>query len=479
MDLSFATASELVDALQSGQLASRELLDHVLDRIEAVNPPLKAVIALDVERARRDAAKADEAHARGERLGPLHGLVMTVKDVWETEGLVTCSGAPELANHVPSTDAVAVARLRAAGAVIVGKTNSPLYAGDVQTFNDVYGQTNNPWDLERTPGGSSGGAAAAVAAGITALELGSDIGGSIRSPAHFCGIYGLKPTWGVVPSRGHIPGPPGSLIEPDVNAGGPLARSVGDLRLALDVIAGPLDEETVAWRLELPEGDPIGSLRDLRFGMAVTDESFPVASEVQQELRALADSLRAAGARVDEVPPPVPMDQALDAWSRLVLPLIGTGLPDEVYDALSTLDPNHEDPTVRAGGHLTLRYRDWVAANAQRHELRRCWDEFFADHDAFLAPIMPVAAFPHDHRSFAERTLDVDGRSMPAYELTAWAGALGVMLLPAAVVPADKTDGGLPVGVQIVGPYLHDRRLLRIAQLVDEVGPGFTRPPGY
>lgn len=214
MDLSYATATELTVALGTGEVSSRELLDHVADRIDLVNPPLNAVVTLDLERARGAAAAADDATARGDKRGPLHGLVMTVKDVWETEGLRTTSGAPELREHIPAADAVAVRRLRDAGAVVVGNSNTPRYAEDNQTFNDVFGQTNNPWDLECTPGGSSGGAAAAVAAGISALELGSDIGGSIRMPAHCCGVHGLKPTWGVVPTRGHIPGPPGTLMMP-------------------------------------------------------------------------------------------------------------------------------------------------------------------------------------------------------------------------------------------------------------------------
>ncbi len=320
MDLSFATATELAAALRAGDLSSRDLLTHVIDRIEAVNPPLNAVVTLDPDRASRDATLADEAQARGDVLGPLHGVVMTVKDVWETEGLVTTSGAPELRDHVPEHDAVTVARLRAAGAVIVGKTNTPLYAGDNQTFNEIYGQTNNPWALDRTPGGSSGGAAAAVAAGITPIELGSDIGGSIRAPAHLCGVYGLKPSWGIVPSRGHIPGPPGSLVEADVNAGGPLARSVADLRLGLDVLAGPLDEEAVGWTLDLPDGPDVRSLSDLRIGMAFSDDDFPVAREVQDVLRALADTLSDAGAKVEEQAPPVSIADGVDSWTNLVLP---------------------------------------------------------------------------------------------------------------------------------------------------------------
>lgn len=264
MDIDSATACELISAIRDRSVSSREVLDHLLARTERLNPDLNAVVALDVDRARAAAGAADAATAHGTAVGALHGLPMTVKDVWETEGLVTTSGAPELKAHIPKVDALAVARLKSAGAIIFGKTNTPLYAGDFQTFNDVYGLTRNPWDPARTAGGSSGGAAAAVATGLTPLELGSDIGGSIRNPAHYNGVYGMKPSWGVVPSRGHIPGPPGSLTEPDVNCNGPLARSLSDLSAALAVVAGPLPEAGVGWRLELDPGPEIRDVSQLR-----------------------------------------------------------------------------------------------------------------------------------------------------------------------------------------------------------------------
>ena len=256
-------------------------------------------MTLDVERAREAAGRADDATARGDAVGVLHGLPLTIKDVWETEGLLTTSGAPELAAHVPTVDALAVGRLKRAGAVVFGKTNTPRYADDIQTHNEVFGVTNNPWDTTRTAGGSSGGAAAAVAAGLTPLELGSDIGGSIRNPAHYNGIYGLKPSWRVVPSRGHIPGPPGSWHEPDVNCGGPLARGLDDLALALGVLAGPAPEDAVAWRLDLDAGPPIDDVRTLRVATAFDagTDVLPVSGEVRSELERFARRLGEAGAR--------------------------------------------------------------------------------------------------------------------------------------------------------------------------------------
>jgi amidase len=302
-DPAFADATECARAIRTRDVSSRELLDLLLERVDRLDGPINAVVTVDADAARARADDADRATAAGTSWGPLHGVPMTVKDVWETEGMRTTSGAPELADHVPATDALAVARLRAAGAVVFGKTNTPLYAGDIQTSNEVFGRTGNPWDVGRTPGGSSGGAAAAVAAGLTPLELGSDIGGSIRMPSHLCGTFGLKPTWGVVPSRGHIPGGP---IETDVNQGGPMARSVRDLELGLDVLAGPVPEDATAWHLELPRPERPVDVAGLRIDVVLDDPDFPVSAEVRDLLRAGADRLLDAGARVEERPLPVP-----------------------------------------------------------------------------------------------------------------------------------------------------------------------------
>jgi amidase len=251
-ELAFSGAVELVDAIRNREVSSRELLDHYLKRIAQVNPKLNAVVTLDAERAGKRAAEADEALVRGQSWGPLHGLPISVKDLFETAGIRTTAGALRFSGHVPATDAVAVARLEAAGAIVMGKTNTPVFGSDAQSYNKVFGTTNNPWDLSRSPGGSSGGSAAAIAGGLTGLELGSDIGGSIRGPAHCCGVYGIKPTYGIIPMRGHIPPVPGTLAEIDIVAAGPIARSADDLELALLALAGPSSERKIAWRLELP-----------------------------------------------------------------------------------------------------------------------------------------------------------------------------------------------------------------------------------
>ena len=481
MDLDYATATELALALRDRSLSSRELFDHVLARVEQHNPALNAVVTLDVERARTAAEGADAATARGHSSGPLHGLPMTVKDVWETQGLLTTSGALELQNHVPATDALAVGRLREAGAIIFGKTNTPIYAGDFQTHNDVFGVTNNPWDVTRTAGGSSGGAAAAVAAGLTPLELGSDIGGSIRNPAHFNGVYGLKPSWGVVPGRGHIPGPPGNLIEADVNCNGPLARSIDDLRLALGVVAGPLPEDAAAWRLELDEGPVINDVSELRVATVFDEgsELLPLAADLRACLDRFADGIAQAGARVDAVTMPVSLADGLRSWQELVIPIIGMGLPDDDYETFTAFESlPGDDPAMVAARSLAGRYRTWARADGVRQHQRAAWATLFEQYDVVLAPVMPTAAFAHDiDRPLTDRVLDVDGVAVPHLLAMGWCGTIGSVLLPVVTLPTGRTPAGLPVGVQVIGPFLSDLRLLRMGGLLDEAaGPGFTPP---
>lgn len=482
LDIATATAAELGQAIRHRQISSRELLDGLLSRADRVNPAINAIVAWDVDRATAAANAADDATASGNATGPLHGLPMTVKDVFETAGLVTTSGAVALANHVPQADALGVARLRHAGAIIFGKTNTPEYAGDWQTYNDVYGRTSNPWDLTRTTGGSSGGAAAAVAAGLTPLEFGSDIGGSIRNPAHYNGVYGLKPSWGIVPVRGHIPGPPGSLTTVDVGVAGPIARSVADLRTALGVLAGPLPEDAVGWRLDLDQGPDPGQVGNLRIATLFDEGSdvLPIARDVRACLDGYAGRLSAAGAAVESAALPVPLADAAKTWRDITLPIIGAGLPDPVFATLVELENATGDDPARAMGRvMASRFRDVQTATARRQRQRVAWAEFFGHYDAALAPVMPTAAFLHDtDRPITERVLDVDGAAVSHFAASAWCAAIGVMLLPVVTLPTGLTPAGLPVGVQLIGPFLTDLRLLRIAALLDAAaGPGFRPPP--
>jgi amidase len=483
-ELAFRSATALAAALRARQIGSRELLEHYLARVDRLNPRLNAVVTLDVERARRQADAADAATARGEARGPLHGLPMTVKDTFETAGLRTTCGAEMLREHVPATDAAAVERLRRAGAVVFGKTNVPTFAMDVQTYNPVFGTTNNPWDPARSPGGSSGGAAAAVAAGLTGLELGSDIGGSIRTPAHYCGVYGLKPTWGLVPIRGHIPGPPGTLAEADIGVAGPLGRSADDLGLALDVLAGPTAERAVAWQLTLPRPRRT-TLREYRLAAWLDDPTCPVDAEVRARLEATVEALRRAGVTVDDTARPgFDLGEAWRDYLRLLLPVTSAGIPIEGFRRLATLADGlpEDDASLFAlvARGTTLRHRDWLATNERREGYRARWQRFFERYDALLCPITSVAAIGHDQEGdLFRRTILVNGTQRPYAEQLLWAGVIGMALLPAVAAPTGRTPAGLPVGVQIVGPYLEDRTPVDLARRLADVIGGFEPPPAF
>jgi len=448
-DLAFLPAVEQMALLEKRAVSSRELLDCYLGRVATLNPPLNAVVTLDAERARRRAAEADDARARGESWGPLHGLPMTVKDVFETEGLRTTAGSPDLAGYVPDQDAIVVRRLRHAGAVIFGKTNTPAMAADGQTYNEVFGTTNNPWDVSRTPGGSSGGCAAAVAAGLTSFSIGSDIAGSVRIPSAFCGLFGHKPTWGLVPQRGHIPGPPGSMIDRDINTIGPLARDVRDLEVALSVIAGPATQEALAWRAPLPPA-PDKPLRDYRVALWPDDPFCPVDAAVIERLRAAAQALRDEGAQVDEsARPPLRMEESHELFLKLLRP----------------------DPA--------RTHQEWLDLDDKRQHLREAWAAFFQRFDILLCPPCSVPPFPHQQGPREERQFIVNGRERPYADFIVWPGLVGVCYLPSTVAPAGLTPEGLPVGVQVVGPHLSDARTLRFAGRLGELMGGFRRPPGY
>jgi len=480
--MEFLPASDLAGLLRRREISSRELLDLYLGRIETHNPALNAVVTLDADRARARAAEADEAAARDEWWGPLHGLPMTVKDTLETAGVRTTAGADDLSDHVPRGDAETVARLRGAGAVVFGKTNTPTYAMDCQTYNPVFGTTNNPWNLERTPGGSSGGSAAAVAAGLTALELGSDIGGSIRNPAHYCGVFGHKPTHGIVPLRGHIPGPPGTLSTTDLGVVGPLARSAGDLDLALSVVAGPSADAAVAWRLALPPPRH-GTLAEYRLAAWVDDPYCPVDGEVGALLQGAVEMLSAAGAKIDDRARPVDLAESDRVYQRLLAAAICNGIPEATFEGLvqlgAQLDPADDSYLARQARNITQRKREWNSTDEHRHRLRARWAEFFRDHDAVLCPIVPTAAIPHDHSELTGRTITVNGDERPYFDQLVWAGLATGPLLPATVVPVGTTPSGLPVGMQMIAPYLEDRTAVDLAARIAEVTGGYRPPPGF
>ncbi|RIL05502.1 MAG: amidase [Proteobacteria bacterium] len=482
IDLAFRSATELAAALRARRVGCEELLEHYLARAARWNPAINAIVAWDVEGARERARRADAALARGESWGPLHGVPMTIKDSIEVAGMPTTSGAPALREHRPAAHAPAAQRAIDAGAVVFGKTNLPIYAGDFQSYNDVYGVTRNPWNPERTPGGSSGGSAAALAAGLTGLEIGSDIGGSIRNPSHFCGTYGLKPSYGLVPTRGHVPGPPGTLAEADLAVIGPMARSAADLALGLDVLAGPDRWDARAWRVELPP-PRADRLRDFRVAAWLDHPQGALASEVAERLHAAVDAIARAGAHVDAAARPVDGDESFALYLRMLYGVLANGFPPALLEGLDAAWPRlaSEDTGLQANlvRGVSQRHRDWLRDAERRARLRAAWDAFFRDFDVLLAPVMPTAAFAHDHSDIATRTIAVEGKQVPYFQQLFWAGVVGVVHLPSVVAPVGRTPEGLPVGVQIVAPYLEDRTAIRFAERLAEAIGGFVAPPGF
>jgi amidase len=452
----------LEDELRARRLSSRELLDAYLTRIDKLGPPINAVVTLDRERAYADASRADDAAVRGDWLGPLHGLPVTIKDAIEVAGMRSTGGAIELTDHIPSVDAPSVARLKAAGAIVFGKTNVPRWSGDVQTFNSLFGTTNNPWALDRIPGGSSGGPAAAVACGFTAFEVGTDIGGSVRIPAHCCGVFGLKPSYGIISQRGYLDHVGGGRTDADINVFGPLARSTNDLELLLSVLAGPDAERAVAWRLELPEPRR-ASARDFRVGTWLDDSACPVDRDELAVMRHAVDQLADAGARVEDTHPPVSFAEQADVFGQLIEGAVSPSMPD--------------DRAEIAGG----THRAWLRADERRARLRGIWQDWFERYDALICPVMATPAFPHSQAgTFATRTIEINGATRPYNDLVRWTGLIGVLGLPSAVPPVGRTPGGLPVGVQVVSPFLRDREAIQLAGILGEVsGGGYQVPPGY
>jgi amidase len=483
-DPTFLTATELLGALRAKEISSVELLDHYLGRIDQHNPDVNAVVTIDADRAHAEAAAADAARASGDELGLMHGLPITVKDALETEGMRTTCGAPFLADHVPERDATAVQRLRDAGAVIFGKTNTPVMAADGQAYNPIFGTTNNPWDVTRSPGGSSGGSSAALAAGLTPFEVGSDIAGSVRIPASYCGVYGLKPTWGVIPLRGHIPGPPGSLVEADMNVLGPLARGTDDLELGLDVMAGPDEARAAAWRLSLPPPRR-NALSGYRLAVLLDDEACPVETEVVEVLRRAVDALSDAGAQVVEREGAIPLAEAWRLHRALLMGVGCSGLTDEDFAALSgfvAASPDDADETVALlhARWLVQSKRDWNMVHDARTRAKAAWAEFFTEFDAFLCPTVCCTAPPHDQSPDMEaRTIQINGETRPYWDQVSWIGIAGSVELPAVSAPVGVTSEGLPVGLQVVAPYLEDRTAIDVARRAAEVVGGFEVPPGF
>jgi amidase len=477
-ELAFLSAIALAMEIRERRISSREALDYFLARIEALDKPINSVVTIDAARARKEADLADAALVRGEIRGPLHGVPMTVKDSFQTAGMRTTSGAPELSAFVAEEDSWPVARLRQAGAIIFGKTNLPIYAGDMQSYNEVFGTTNNPHDRSRTPGGSSGGSAAALACGFTPLELGSDIGGSIRLPAHMSGVAGHKPSYGIVPAHGQIPGPPGTLTLADLAVAGPMARTVEDLELGLKILAGPNRWDFPAWRLELPPPRRT-ALKEYRVAAWLDDPICRLEPEVRTLLEKAAQTLASAGVTVDySARPGFTLEKIFATFSALLQAALSGGVPFDRIEKYAAA--TGDTPAAQIKRSQAMRHRQWLSHNERRLQMRRRCEEFFKSWDAILLPVMPCPAIPHDHSEpLAGRMVFVGGEQRAYWELNAWMAPAGACYLPATVVPVGRVANGLPVGIQIVGPYLEDATTLNLGKHLLTMLGGCPRPSGF
>ncbi|MCO6188597.1 amidase family protein [Rhizobium sp. L1K21] len=473
------SAVETLSALKARKIGALELLDLMVKRQSDLDGATNAVIETHIDEARVAAKAFDDAKGKG---GALAGLPMTIKESFEVEGFHTNAGIPDLANYVSRSDSNVAARVKAQGAIIWGKTNVPLATADHQSYNPVYSLTRNPWNLERTVGGSSGGSAAALASGFTALEIGSDIGGSIRLPSHYCGVWGHKPTHGVVSGAGHVPPFPGTKPLTALSVYGPMARNAADLELGMDILAGALPGS--GWKLDLPR-PPQKSLSEFR--VAVCTHWFPVDPAYAQAIESFADELEKQGATVTRLKAAPPVERYEDLYIAALFAVIGSSLPEselETYERAASRHPKGSlpDRVARATRSSLGAYSSMVD---QQNKLMSIWADWFQDFDIFLCPVSMTVAFPHQTEDGhgpvpqMDRVLDVGGEIRPYMENLYWPGVATLAHLPSTVRPLLDMVRGMPAGVQCIGPAFGDYKTLRFAALCDEAFGGFVCPPGY
>ena len=482
----FASATKHLAALRAGRVSAAELTDLYIRRIERHDGRLNAVVVRDFARARERARAVDEARGRGER-GTLGGLPITLKESINVAGLETTCGVPEWKGYVSPHDAPAAARLRAAGTVLLGKTNVPPGLADWQSDNPIYGRSRNPWDTTRSPGGSSGGSAAALAAGLTALEVGSDIGGSIRVPAAFCGVYGHRPSETLLPKSGQFPLPPLPNAAVVMGVQGPLARSAEDLDLALGVLAGPEVGEDVAWRVKLPAPRHT-RLADFRVAVLPSIAWHPVDAQIEAALEDVAARLGRLGCTVKRAQPEILGDQREQhaLYRSLLSAVTSARVDEETRRRRVAMYQKMDDEFSRAHLRgLEARPGDYIAWNGRREQFRAGWRAFFQQWDVVLAPAINVLAYPHIARAWPPDdsdltlTFDVGGQSVPYLQGLVYPAVSTVAGQPATAFPAGRSREGLPVGLQAIGPYLEDRTTIRFAHLLAREIGGFTKPAGY
>ena len=481
-DLHFRSALEIASSIRGKEISAIEALRHFVARMEKYNPILNAIIQTDLESAEAQAKEADIAIASGKSLGPLHGVPMTVKESFNVKGLPTTWGDPSFKNNFAIEDALAVQRFKSAGAIVFGKTNVPLMLADLQSFNAIYGTTHNPWKAGVTPGGSSGGAASALASGMTGLEAGSDIGSSIRCPAHFCGVYGHKPTYGILPPRGHSL--PGTHAFTDISVIGPLARSAHDLDLAFNIMSGPEPSDAIAWNFAAPK-PRARQIKDLRIAFVGSSPTCETDGEYAERLQDLVDWLARKGAHVDDrAKPDLDMIEVHQTYIKMLRAATSGRQPAEMIKKnlreVESLAPDDNSYYATMARGNVIRHRDWLSLNNDRMRMRTVWREFFKDWDILLCPVASSAAFRQNEKGPRwERPMIVNGKAVPQTDQLFWAGYNGLAGLPGTSAPIGLTRSGLPVGVQIIAPYLEDLTGIEFAKMLEHDYQAFEPPPGY
>ncbi len=477
--LHFGSATAIAAAIRRGDIGAREALEHFLARVDGHNGAVNAVVVQDRAGARARADAADRARRNGEDMGPLHGVPMTIKESYQLQGAPTTFGIPAMRDNIATSTALSVRRVAAGGANVFGKTNVPIRLADFQSFNEIYGVTNNPYDLTRTAGGSSGGSAAALAAGLSGVEMGSDIGGSIRNPAHYCGVFGHKPTFGLCPMRGHALDD--AMAASDISVIGPLARSAGDLAVMVDLMAGPDEIDAPGLCVSLPALTQ--GVSGLRIAVWDSDPLCPTSAAVKARLQAVCAALSRAGAHVDETArPDFSAEHSHEVFSGLLWSAMAARLPEDVFakrlEAAARSGAN-QSASGRIALAETMRLHTWARLNEARVKLRWAWRRFFDTADFLITPIMPTTAFRHAHGPEGARRITIDGEDHPYFSQTFWAGLAGVAFLPATVFPAGLAPDGLPVGLQIIGPAYGDLRTIALAARLEAMGFGFVPPPAF
>jgi amidase len=472
----FSSASEMAQSLRQREISARELLDVHLNRIEQVDPALNSIVVKDFDRARRDAAAADQRLANGDT-APWLGVPITIKESIDVEGLPSTAGVPFRKGHIAPKDAITVQRLRAAGAVVIGKTNVCTWLADFIADNPIYGRTNNPYDLTRTPGGSSGGSAS-LAAGLTAMDLGSDLGGSIRVPAAFCGLYGHRPSETIIPNSGHFPGSSLPNAAAVMAVQGPQARSAIDLELALDTIAGADVGMNAGWKLQLPPARH-ERLKDFRVAVLPSLPWVAVDREIQSALQRVSNELSRLGAQVRPAQPKFDLadSYALFRTTMGVMVSIRWTADRRAEVAAQKIATGDRFQIAEARG-IQATSGDYLILHEHRETYRAAWREFFRDLDVLLTPATISVAFEHTTVPTSQRRLTIDGREMDFDYMSFYTGLSNFPGQPATAFPAGRTAAGLPVGLQAIGPFLEDRTPMRFAHLLEKELGGFTPPVG-